>query len=638
MNENNRPDFENENTFSDEPLFEGKLRREAAQHRSAQTPAQGMESAAETAGAPENPRPRQMRRPTQGTPPTDPAHNMRRPSAAPGSTPGQTPASRPASGAAAQQGRPAPQRRPAPGAAASAKQSAPGTASPQHQQAQRPAVPQSHPATGEPGQASPTAPRTRPAASPDAAASRPRPAASSASGSVSGSAEHSPRPRPVRPAAQRGAVVPSKGAQVTPKKAPGAPVPAPEAEKPAAAAGAAVPAYAARRSRAVTDTGSGGNSKPGEKAKKVSTRHENTKEGANMMTSVVKGIVYIVLVLVVSVFISIFAIRVGNDVFAFVKSDEAVDITIPENATTSEVARILADNGIIKYPSVFKMYASLKHEKGDYLAGDYTVSPSMSYDKLRGTFKKQVETGTCWITIPEGYTTDEIIDLMVENGIGTREGYIDVINNYDFDYWFIDELEEKGTSPDRFYRLDGYLFPDSYEFYKASSEATVINKLMARFDEVFVEDYRTRASQLGYSVDQILTIASLVEKEAGSMADFMYVSSVFNNRLKDPYNFPRLESDATVVYAIQINTGVRPKEITPEDLKYDSPYNTYTHEGLPPGPITNPSASAIRYALYPANTNYKYFVSADNGTTLFAATKYEHDANIQTVKQMNEQK
>ena len=415
-------------------------------------------------------------------------------------------------------------------------------------------------------------------------------------------------------------------------------MPAHEAEKPAAAAGAAVPAYAARRSRAIADTGSKDSSKPGEKVKRVSTRHENTKEGANMMTSVVKGIVYIVLVLVVSVFISIFAIRVGNDVFAFVKSDEAVDITIPENATTSEVARILADNGIIKYPSVFKMYASLKHEKGDYLAGDYTVSPSMSYDKLRGTFKKQVETGTCWITIPEGYTTDEIIDLMVENGIGTREGYIDVINNYNFDYWFIDELEEKGTNPDRFYRLDGYLFPDSYEFYKASSEATVINKLLARFDEVFVEDYRTRASQLGYSVDQILIIASLVEKEAGSMADFMYVSSVFNNRLKDPYNFPRLESDATVVYAIQINTGVRPKEITPEDLKYDSPYNTYTHEGLTPGPITNPSASAIRYALYPANTNYKYFVSADNGTTLFAATKYEHDANIQTVKQMNEQK
>ena len=135
-------------------------------------------------------------------------------------------------------------------------------------------------------------------------------------------------------------------------------MPAHEAEKPAAAAGAAVPAYAARRSRAIADTGSKDSSKPGEKVKRVSTRHENTKEGANMMTSVVKGIVYIVLVLVVSVFISIFAIRVGNDVFAFVKSDEAVDITIPENATTSEVARILADNGIIKYPSVFKMYAS----------------------------------------------------------------------------------------------------------------------------------------------------------------------------------------------------------------------------------------------------------------------------------------
>ncbi len=440
--------------------------------------------------------------------------------------------------------------------------------------------------------------------------------------------------RPSAPAARRPA------AAQKPENAAVVPAAKKEVEaKPAAAA----PAYAARRSVVPAASSSSENS-GGTKNTSASisvdapfadSKKGSTKAGADMMVSIVKGIIYMVLVLVVSVFISIFVIRVGNDVFAFVKSDEQIDITIPEDATTADIADILYDNGIIKYPSIFKIYASVKHEKGDYLGGTYTVSPSLSYDKLRGKFKKQVETGTCWITIPEGYTTDEIIDLMVENGIGERETYIDVINNYDFDYWFVEELKTNGVSESRAYRLDGYLFPDSYQFYKASSEVTVINRLLARFNEVFVEDYRTRAGELDYTVDEILTIASMVEKEAGRSSDFMNVSSVFHNRLNDPYNYARLQSDATTVYAIQIATGQRPKDITPEDNDYDSPYNTYLYEGLPPGPITNPSASAIRYALYPANTNYKYFISANNGTTLFASNKGEHDANIEIVRQMN---
>ncbi|MBS5725649.1 MAG: endolytic transglycosylase MltG [Clostridiales bacterium] len=396
------------------------------------------------------------------------------------------------------------------------------------------------------------------------------------------------------------------------------------------------PAYAGRR--AAENAGTPSPSQPHPTAAAKDKKAGLSRLGADMMANSVKAITYIVLVLVVSVFLSIFIIRVGNDIFAFVKSEETVDITIPEDATTQDIATILYDNGIISYPNIFQLYCSIKNESGEFLAGDYTVSPSMSYDELRNAFKPQAAEGTSWITIPEGYTTDEIIDLMVSYGIGDRETYVDVINNYDFDYWFVDELEESGIPEGRYYRLDGYLFPDTYEFYNSSSEVTVIDKLLARFDQVFVDDYRSRAAELGYSVDDILSIASLIEKEAGTADDYRRVSSVFHNRLNNPSNYPKLQSDATVVYALQIMTGERPTTVTSEQLETtDNPYNTYLYDGLPPGPISNPSASAIRYALYPMDSNYYYFISANNGTTLFAATLVEHQQNIQRVLQMNEQ-
>ncbi len=352
--------------------------------------------------------------------------------------------------------------------------------------------------------------------------------------------------------------------------------------------------------------------------------------GGNTVVSVVKAIVYIIFVVIISVVAAIAIILVSNDVFAFVKSDEVVEITLPEYTTLDELATILYKNDVIKYPKVFKYYAVYKKDDQKYIAGDYTVSPMMNYKSLLAEFKEKEVTGTVRITIPEGYTTDEIIDLLVSRGIGTREGYVDVINNYDFDYWFLDELEENGIPEGRFYRLDGYLFPDTYEFYNASSEEVVIDRLLKRFNQVFVSSYAQKAKELGYTVDQMLIIASLIEKEAGSPAEFFDISSVFNNRLRRPALYPCLESDATIVYAIQHDTGVR-VNLTGADLSYDSPYNTYTHQGLPPGPIANPSASAIRAALYPADTDYYYFVAASSTRSLFAKTKEEHEENIRRV-------
>ncbi len=349
-------------------------------------------------------------------------------------------------------------------------------------------------------------------------------------------------------------------------------------------------------------------------------------EGGNTIISLIKAIVYIVFVCVVSVFLAVTIIFVGNDIFAFVKSDEVVEIVIPENTSLDDLAEILHENGVIEYPSVFKLYAVAKNDNQKYVAGTYTVTPMMNYSFLLSEFKEKIDYGTIRITIPEGYTTDEIIDLFVSQGIGTREGFIDVIQNGEFNYWFIDELETNGINEDRVYRLDGYLFPDTYDFYMNSSETTVINKLLRRFSQMFTSDYRDQCAKMGYTVDEMITLASIIEKEAANSSEFFMVSSVFHNRLNNPWNFPKLESDATVVYIIHHETGERNV-----DLNYETTYNTYMYEGLPPGPIANPSASAMLAALLPQTTNYYFFYSHD-GVTYFSETKAQHEAYIEQFK------
>lgn len=356
-------------------------------------------------------------------------------------------------------------------------------------------------------------------------------------------------------------------------------------------------------------------------------RRQSSGEGGNTVVSVIKAIVYIIFVIVISIFLALVVINVGNDMFSFVKSDEMVEVTIPEYATLDEVTDILYMNDIIKYPTIFKLYAVAEKADTDFLAGTYSVNGMMNYETLLGEFKEKPESGTVDITIPEGYTIDEIIDLFVEGyHIGTREGFVDVIQNGEFDYWFIKELEENGVDDGRLYRLEGYLFPDTYQFYKSTSEYTVVNKLLKRFSQIFTKEYRAQCETLGYTVDEMITLASIIEKEAGSPSDFFVVSSVFHNRLKSPWEFPRLESDATVVYILSHEKGER-VGVTADDLKLNTPYNTYLYEGFPPGPIANPSASAMLAALSPQNTNYYYFIT-NKGILYPSATKAEHDAYV----------
>ena len=375
----------------------------------------------------------------------------------------------------------------------------------------------------------------------------------------------------------------------------------------------------------------------GKKSSKLSKSETDSGSG-NTIVSIIKAVVYIVSVLVISIAASLFIILVGNDVYAFVKSEDVVEITIPEGADVNDVALILSNNGVIKYPGIFEWYAKHNNDNGEFIAGTYSIACNLDYEDLLSSFKPKEVIGTTWITFPEGFTTDEIIDLLVEKGIGTKEKYIDAINNYPFDYWFVHEIDKTDwKSTGRIYRLDGYLFPDTYEFYNDSSEAAVIAKFLSRFNVIFGKKYREAAETMGMTVDEVVILASMVEKESNNAADIYIISSVFHNRLNNPaYETQgRLESDATVLYSIHHSTGERPTKAPtglgdPNGEYADDKYNTYRIKGLPPGAIANPSASTLSAALNPENTSYYYFVF-DGIENHFSSTKYEHDLIISQI-------
>lgn len=378
------------------------------------------------------------------------------------------------------------------------------------------------------------------------------------------------------------------------------------------------------------------------KAKKAHVKYDElgdeiVKKSSSTLSSVIKAIVYIVCVLAAGIILAYYIITIGNDVFAFKKGETTAEIVLSNYETISDVADKLHNEGIIKYPSIFKLYASIRNDSGEFLAGKYTVDTTMNYDTLLAKFKKSTSGRTIiTLTIPEGYTVDDIIELFLSKGMGTYDGFVKAINEADFsNYEFIKRLEESDISKNRKYRLEGYLFPDTYEFYEDWDEERILQTFLDNFDKKFTGDYYERVDKTDMTVDEYITLASIIQSEAKYHDDMSKISRVFHNRLDNPATFPKLESDATVQYVLE----VRKPNLSYEDLKLDSPYNTYLYDGLPPSAICNPGADAILAALQPTDEteykNYYYFVSRSNGETLFAKTLAEHEKNKEFVK--NEQ-
>ncbi len=380
--------------------------------------------------------------------------------------------------------------------------------------------------------------------------------------------------------------------------------------------------------------------------KKFSFKRLITKIGN--MSFLLKSVIYLAFVLVAAIYCSYYAVTGINDVFALVNTEAEAKITVTEATTVDDITKELKAQGVIKYPWLFKLYCNIYGDGTDIklLPGEYVISDELNFSTIIARLTTvHIERKEVRVTIPEGFTVDQIIDLLVSKGIGTREGYVEAINHYPYKHEFVVMLDEMGYSEDRLYRLEGYLFPDTYDFYTDTKEYLVINRLLnafqTRFWEYYDSDYKAAIEAHGMTFDDIITLASLVQMEAKYITDYECISYVFHNRLSHPNTHPYLESDATIQYFLD----ARKEDLTQDDLNTDNPYNSYLYKGLTPGAICCPGLDAIEAAIFPAppvNTNgYEidayFFVSDVTGKTYYAKTDAGHEANKKIVEEVNKQ-
>ncbi|NLI13961.1 MAG: endolytic transglycosylase MltG [Peptococcaceae bacterium] len=291
-----------------------------------------------------------------------------------------------------------------------------------------------------------------------------------------------------------------------------------------------------------------------------------------------------------------------------------VVVTVPVQASANQVGRILKQSELVRSSLIFSLYARWTGMDSLINAGEYRISNSLSTPEV---LKELVDGryAAHEFTVPEGFTTAQVADLLVSKGLVDRDKFFAAVANEDFPYDFIQSLP-KGDK-----RLEGYLFPDTYQVMRGSSEKSIIEMMLQRFEKEMKDlDYLNQAKAGHVSLHEAVTVASLIEREARIDEERPLIAGVIYNRLNRQI---QLQLCATVEYAL----GTYKPKLYYKDLEIDSPYNTYRIMGLPPGPIAMPGRNSLLAAVRPAHTEYLYYVAKPDGSHAFAATLAEHEAN-----------
>ena len=361
------------------------------------------------------------------------------------------------------------------------------------------------------------------------------------------------------------------------------------------------------------------------------------KKGLSKLGRFTESLVLICAFVGIAVFLAYFALVSASDLLGLGQEDRQIEVTLTEEqaASVSKTADVLKDSGVISQKFVFEMYAKLKEKEGTFLPTTFVLNNKWGYDQIMDHLAyDNVESDIVSITFREGMTQRQIGELLEENKVCTAQEFYDALEEGDYSSYNF-----AGLVPDeelRFRKYEGYIFPDTYEFYTNMNPNEVVKKFFNNFDNrvdsEVMKDIRNLSGGLG-ELDNLMTLASIIQKEATDLENMKMVSSVFHNRLNNSASFPYLQSDATGNY---IRDDIRHFMTEDNQAMYDA-YDTNKAVGLPIGPICNPGMDAIEAAIHPADTDYYFFVSDDAGNYYFAATDAEHEANKRKAAQVNEQ-
>ena len=321
----------------------------------------------------------------------------------------------------------------------------------------------------------------------------------------------------------------------------------------------------------------------------------------------------------------------ATDVLALGKTPKELVLVIEEGDDIDDISQKLADADMIEYPGLFKLFATTITNKGDNIKpGSITFIGDVVYDYnalCNAMTHKKVARATVEVMIPEGYSCAQIFKLLEDKGVCNAKDLEEYAADGELDeYWFLEEVQ-RGHK----YSLEGFMFPDTYEFYIGDTPRRVLEKFLDAFDRRFSDRMKEKWENLNknlkldLSIREVVTMASIVEKEKADHLEGYTISSVFYNRLTHSASYPYLNSDATLLYDVEHYTGGN----MTDEQKRNSPYNTYTRRGLPAGPIANPGLNSLDAALDPESTNYYYFVyDKKAGHHLFSKNLSEHQKKV----------
>ena len=322
--------------------------------------------------------------------------------------------------------------------------------------------------------------------------------------------------------------------------------------------------------------------------------------------------VLVVLMAVVSVAAYVFSCPLPKD-------SPGITVYVAPGMSTGEIADLLHESGIIRYPGAFKVLSRLTARDGKMQSGEYRFEPGIfAWDVLKSLVQGRVVYYS--LTVREGLTIEEIASLVEDRSFGNRDKFLELAK----DPALLPSFVSRDDARQCRYPLEGYLFPDTYYIRKGMSERDILLMMLKRTSQVFSSDVLAEIRGSGMTPHEVATLASIVEKEAFVSSERATIAAVYLNRLKIGM---KLDADPTVVYAIGEKAGY---SLTYRDLETDSPYNTYKNAGLPPGPIGNFGQESLRAVLHPDKVEYLYFVAKADGTHAFAKTLAEHNRNVAT--------